>query len=109
MVIDRAHRICQIKEDLKTKKKWQTIIVRFTTWRHRSIVYRARKKSETFKIQLDLTQRKLKLLEKANAWLKEKKDCFAFANINCYLCLFMDGTYKFFKDEYNLLDIIKLK
>ena len=72
MVIDRAHRIGQIKEDLKTKKKWQTIIVRFTTWRHHSIVYRARIKSVTFKIQLDLTQRKLKLLDKANAWLKEK-------------------------------------
>ena len=97
MVADCAHRIGPIKEDPKAKKKLQAIIVRFTTWRHSSMVYRARKNSKKFIIQLDLTQRKPKLLEKANAWLKGKNG-FAFANINCHPCIFMDGAYKFFKD-----------
>ena len=107
MVIDRAHRIGPIKQNPTTNKKSQTIIVRFTTWRHRSMVYRARKKSEKFKVHLDLTHRKVKLLEKVNTWLKDKNECFAFADINCRPCLFMDGDYEYFNDEHELLDLIK--
>ena len=107
MVIDRAHRIGPVKQNPTTNKKLQTIIVRFTTWRHRSMVYRARKKSEKFKVHLDLTHRKVKLLEKANTWLKDKNECFAFADINCRPCLFMDGDYEYFNDEHELLDLIK--
>ena len=107
VVMDRAHRIGPIKEDTTTKKKSQTIIVRFTTWRHRSMVYRARKKSKKFKVHLDLTHRKVKLLEKANTWLKDKKECFALADINCRPCLYLDGDYEYFNDEYQLLEYIK--
>ncbi len=106
-MIDRAHRIGPIKQNQTTKKNSQTIIVRFTTWRHRSMVYRARKKSDKFKVHLDLTHRKVKLLEKANTWLKDKKECFAFADINCRPCLYLDGDYEYFNDEHELLDYIK--
>ena len=43
-VIDRAHRIEPEYSDYKTKKKCKAIIVRFTTFRHRTLVYRTRKK-----------------------------------------------------------------
>ena len=42
-VIDRAHRIG--KTTSHNGKKCRQMIVRFTTWRHRAIVYRARKNS----------------------------------------------------------------
>ena len=43
-VVDRAHRIEPEYSDYKTKKKCKAIIVRFTTFRHRTLVYRTRKK-----------------------------------------------------------------
>ena len=52
-VLDRAHIIGSSYMDRVTNKKWKSIIVRFTTFRHRTLFYRARKnlkrgfKSET--------------------------------------------------------------
>ena len=45
-VIDQAHGIVREYLDYKTKKKCKAIIVRFTTFMHRTLVYRTRKKSE---------------------------------------------------------------
>ena len=36
LAIDRAHRIGSVVEDPSTKKTYRHIIVRFTTWRHRT-------------------------------------------------------------------------
>ena len=44
-VLDRAHRNGPSYTDRITNKKLKTIIVRFTTFRHRTLFYRARKKS----------------------------------------------------------------
>ncbi len=46
-VIDRAHRIGSPK--VVKGKKVHTMIVRFTTWRHRTAVYRARKNCSSYK------------------------------------------------------------
>eukprot|EP00795_Rhopilema_esculentum_P015007 gene15007-6162_t len=107
VVIDRAHRIGPMKQNPTNNKKSQTIIVCFTTWRHRSMVYKARKKSNKFKVHLDLTHRKVKLLGKANTLLNDKKECFAFADVNCRPCLYMDGKFVYFNDEHKLLGFIK--
>ena len=45
-VIDRAHRIGPEYSDYITKKKCRAVIVRFTTFRHRTLIYRAREKTK---------------------------------------------------------------
>ena len=50
LAIDRAHRIGSVVEGPSTKKTYRHIIVRFTTWRHRTAVYRTRNDKEGHKI-----------------------------------------------------------
>ena len=83
-VIDRApraHRIGPKKIDKGTLK--QQVIVRFTTSRHRTAVYKARNKASNVKFRLDLTKKRLELLNLSNLMLKPHKDCYAFADVNC--------------------------
>ena len=86
-VIDRAHRIGPEFYDYKTKKKGKVIIVRFTTFRHRILVYRERKKiRNNVKIRLDLTKERHALLLEANNLFKCNNDVkFSFVDINCRL------------------------
>ena len=42
-VIDRAHRIGPVYNDRTTGKPMQSVIVRFTTFRHRTMFYHSRK------------------------------------------------------------------
>eukprot|EP00112_Aurelia_sp_Birch-Aquarium-sp1_P026640 Seg96.2 transcript_id=Seg96.2/GoldUCD/mRNA.D3Y31 product="hypothetical protein" protein_id=Seg96.2/GoldUCD/D3Y31 len=107
MAFDRAHRIGPVKENGDTKKRSRQIIVRFTTWNHRTQVYRARKKTEKFKVRLDLTYRRAKILERASELLKGKKGCFVFADVNCRLTLFIDDKYNSFSNEQELFELIK--
>ena len=107
VVIDGAHRIGPVEKDEKSNKSCQSIIVRFTTWHHRTLAYRARKNTKKFRVRLDLTRKKMKLLEKANTWLGDNDENFAFADINCRLCIRLDGEFHYFKDENKLKDIIK--
>ena len=74
-VIDRAHRIDNPRI-LKGRKVYQ-VIVRFTTWRHRTLVYRARKKCSNYKIKLDLPKHSIDAIQKAMPLLEEKKVGFA--------------------------------
>lgn len=97
-VIDRAHRIGPKKIDKGTLK--QQVIVRFTTWRHRTAVYRARKKASNVKFRLDLTKKRLELLNLANLMLKPHKDCYAFADVNCRIRAKI-------KDKYVFLDSVE--
>ena len=55
-VLDRAHRIGPTYTDNDTRKKMQSIIVRFTI-RHRTLFYKNRKKIKSgARIRLDLTK-----------------------------------------------------
>ena len=93
-VIDRAHRVGPTRR--VNGKPTRQMIVRLTTWRHRTAIYRARKTSDKYKIKLDLTKTRVKLLEEANQILKGKGNCFAFCDINCRPTMFHDGSYHFF-------------
>ena len=56
-VCDRAHWIGPEYSDYKTKRNCKVIITRFTTFRYRTLVYRARKIIRNdVKICLDLTK-----------------------------------------------------
>ncbi len=80
--IDRAHRIGPVITDPSTGKRYRQIIVRFTTWRQRTQVYKARKSAKKVKIHLDLTQKRVRLLKKANGLLEKVDGCFAFADLS---------------------------
>ena len=58
IVIDRAHRIGPDYTDKKTQKVYKSIIVCFTTFRHRTAFYRARRSiGNRSQVRLDLTKR----------------------------------------------------
>ena len=105
--IDRAHRVGAKK--MVNGRSSQQMIVRFTTWRHRSEVYRARKRSKKVKIHLDLTKRRLDLLILANSIMKAhpRGNGYAFADINCRLRVKIGEKYKFFDSEDELKHILK--
>lgn len=89
-VIDRAHRIGNRNQ----------MIVRFTTWRHRTLVYRARKKPESpYKIRLDLTKKRLSTVIATNDVLQAKNLGFSFADVNCRLCAKIGDKFHYFSDE----------
>ena len=58
--IDRAYRIGE-----KTRLRVRPIIVRFTTWRHRTMVYRKRKDWVNCRITLDLAKTRMDTLKEA--------------------------------------------
>ena len=68
------------------KKCQSIIIVRFATFRHRTIFYRARKNLKSLKVKLDLTKSRFDLLKRANNNVKEIPDInFCYADVNCRL------------------------
>ena len=107
MSIDRAHRIGSVIKDPDTGKRYRQIIVRVATWRHRTQAYKARKATNKVKIRLDLTHKRVKMLQKVNGLLKDADKCFIFADINCRLCLKLNNEYRYFSTETELLENIK--
>ena len=59
VVIDRAHRIGKGYTDKKSNLSCKSIIVRFTTFRYRTILYRNRNKLKEAKVKLDLTKKSM--------------------------------------------------
>ena len=88
-VIDRAHRIGKPYINRETNVKNQAVIVRMTTFRHRTMVYRARKEIENkskIKVRLDLTKTRYDVLKSANRLVKGvEKVKWVYADINCRL------------------------
>ena len=76
--IDRAHRVSRTDD---------TVIVRFTTFRHRTLFYRKRKELKNgVKVHLDLTKARLNLLIKASKYVNTLSNVgFVYADINCRL------------------------
>ena len=86
MVVDRAHRIGRIYKDRTSNENYKGIIVRFTTFRHRSMLYRARSKLKGVKVGLDLTKSRYDLLNNANNHVKEIPTIrFCYVDVNCRL------------------------
>ena len=84
-VLDHGHRTGPSYTDRITSKKCKSIIVRFTTFRHRTLFYRARKNLKSgFKVKLDLTKSRFNLLKKANDHVKEiPAISFCYEDVNC--------------------------
>ena len=96
--VDRAHQIGQREMDDNGKMQ-QQVIVKFKTFRDRTVVYRNRKdkkKVGDLKIRLDLTRKRLCVLREAKEFVKSRTDAdFVFANINCSLVLKQKKNGKF--------------
>ena len=86
-VIDRAHRIGVPYVDKTTKKSCKSVIVRFSTFRHRTIVYRAKKNMKCpVRVKIDLTKKRHNLLVSANKYVSNIDSVkFCYADINCRL------------------------
>ena len=95
--IDRAHRIGRPK--IIKGKKLHTMILRFTTWRHRTAVYRARKNSPFYRVKLDLTKKRLETVKRLSSLLESRKLGSVFANVTCRLCARINGKFHYFENE----------
>ena len=76
--VDRAHRASKTND---------TVILRFTTSRHRTMFYRNRKALKVgVTVHLDITKSGLDLLMKANKYVKDVSNVdFGYSDINCHL------------------------
>ena len=71
LVVDYVQRIGRIYKDQALNKNCKGIIVRFTTFRHRTMLYRTRSKLKGVEVRLDLTKSLYDLLSNANNYVKE--------------------------------------
>ena len=95
--IDRAHRVSKTND---------TVIVRFTTFRHHTMFYRNRKALKGgVTVHLDLTKSRLDLLMKANKYVKDISNVdFAYSDINCRLKVrFKNRREEFFNSMEDLI------
>ena len=99
-VIDRAHRIGKGYTDKKSNLSCKSIIVRFTTFRHRTMLYRNRNKLKKAKGKLDLTKKKrYDIYTDAINFVKNYSIVnFVMVDINCPCkVVFTNGNSSFFK------------
>ena len=110
-VIDRAHRIgkpIDVDGDHGVISV-QSIIVRFTTLRHRTMLFKNRKKLSRVKIYLDLTKRRHAILKEAKDLVKGNENVkYVYSDINCRLKVrFIDESENFFENINNLKSILE--
>ena len=98
-VLDWAHHVSKNNPD---------VIVRFTTFRHRTLFYRKRKTLKGKSVHLDLTKSRLKLLNDAKNLISNRSDItFCYADINCRCKVrYSDGKELFFESISDLEDIL---
>ena len=98
-VLDRAQRVSKTTND---------VIVRFSTFDHRTLFYRKRKSLKGKSVHLDLTKSRLRVLNDAKKVINNKDNIsFCYADINCRCKVrFTDGTESFFESLSDLEDIL---
>ena len=109
VVIDRAHRIGKEYRDKRSNLSCKSIIVHFTTFRHRTIFYRNRNKLNKAKVKIDLTKRRYDIYTDAINFVKNySKVNFVMVDINCRLkVVFTNGKSYFFKSIIDLKECIE--
>ena len=109
--LDRAHRIGKSYFDKIKKVNCKSIIVRFNTFRHRTLLYRAKKdikQKKGYKIRLDLTKRRYLMLLEANKLASDNQNAnFCYADVNCRLKIrWNDNQEDFFDTLEDLRDLL---
>ena len=109
-VVGRAHRIGPSYTDKNSNVECKSVIVRFTTFRHRTMVYRAKKKMKPgVSVKLDLMKSRHTLITDANKDVKQNPDIKFYADINCRLKIkWVDESIhdEFFSSMDKLLEIL---
>ena len=106
---DRAHRVSKPFDREGNPVKDRQIIVKFTSFRVRTKVYRNRgKDAGKPRFYLDQTLRRYQLRQMAVEYVKNKPNVhFVFVDVNCNLCVRMNsGQFKFFNSEEELIKIV---
>ena len=98
-VLHRAHPVSKSNYD---------VIVRFTTFRHRTLFYGKGKTLKSKSVHLDLTKSRLKLLNDAKNLISSRSNiAFCYADINCRCKVrYSDGKELFFESISDLEDIL---
>ena len=109
----------KVKTNNLTKKKTQAIIVQYRNWEARSRFYKHRPKirkekpaddktRKNFTVALDLTRRRLSLLNDARDKCLNYPDIsYVFNDINCNLVIKMaNGDFNYFKNNDALNEIL---
>ena len=83
IALNRANRI---GKNNPSEKNVRPVTVRFTTFRHRTMFYQARKNLSKNGVHLDLTKERFTLYRKARDLVKSKKFVrFVYVDVNCQL------------------------
>ena len=110
VVIDRAHRIGPDCIDTKMQKVCKSIIVCFTTFRHRTAFYRARMSiGNRAQVRLGLTKRGYDILKAGNEYIKSTGHTAksSYADMNCRTkTKWGDNSKKFFECLQDLKDLV---
>ena len=108
-VIDRAHRIGKVYKDKNSKELCKSVIVRFTTFRHRTKFYYARNSLKNVKVKLDLTKERYGIYKEALDLVENhSKVSYAMVDINCRLKVVLkNGKGIFFTDIESLKNILE--
>ena len=114
--VDRAHRIgrkFEVEEEdengvVTGVSIRQQVIIRFTSLKSRTEVYRKRKKSKNLRYKVGLTKRRVNLLAKARQSTKHMDEIdYVFAVVNCRLNVkFNEGKFRVSNSETELANII---
>ena len=94
--------------------KERQMIVKFSTFRSRTLVYRNRKAATVtdtdnkVRFYIDQTKRRFELRKMADDYVRDKPNVdFVFVDINCNLCVRLkNGDYKFFNSKEELTNIV---
>ena len=107
--LDRAHRIGKQKRDENGISIDRPMIVRFTSWHARTVVYRNRIKRGEVRFYTDLTKRRFLLKKHAIEHVKgNDKVKFVFADVNNNICIMLaSGVKKVFNSEYEFETLLK--
>ena len=109
--LDRAHRIGKSYFDKIQKVRCKSIIIRFNTFRHRTLLYGVKehiKQKKEYKITLYLTKRRYLMLSKANKLASDNQNAnFCYADVNCRLKIrWNDNQEDFFDTLEDLRDLL---
>ena len=82
--IDRAHPIGPDYTSYKSQEKCRSIMVRFVSFKHRTLFYRKRASLKNVRVKIDLTKRQYEVLKKAITLVTGNNDVqYVFTDVNC--------------------------
>ena len=103
--LDRAHQIGKPYFDKIKKIKCKSIIVRFNTFRHWTLLYWAEKdikQKKGYKIRLYLTKRRYLMLSEANTLVSDNQNAnFCYGYVNCRLKIRWNDNQEDFFERFN--------